>query len=1069
MVNGGLEIYGTEKLNPEQAEAARVRKNTVITAGAGSGKTTVLACRYACLIRSGLNPDEILSITFTNKASNEMTERIYRTLERNSSHDWARAALGKFYKASIQTLDSFCADIARSGAALFGISPDFSIGDALPRELASKSAFAFIIDNRDNPALKTMIADRGIEDLAESLFASTVLNFSSISSPVNYDKIFEKEFAIAKNGYYTFINEYESDMANSKRKKNVVLSAYPEFDELCARTGSETRDNAIILMSKYYDKMPGELNKIKRGPFFLSLVNFALNIENIREIYKLLDNFQNEFNIQKRLAGILSFNDVARLALDTLKRFPDIRRMYKTRIKSIMVDEFQDNNTLQKELLFLLSENEDRVSGTVPNLAELHPDKLFFVGDEKQSIYRFRGADVSVFRSLGKDFPKINLDTNYRSRIGLIDAFNLIFPHIFPVSDKAPEYEAEFMRLKGVRVSDSPVRPHLHFAVFNKEDFPHDKSDTPSSYDMEADFIARTILNLCAENSNFTILKRGTNDEIKCEFSDIAVLMRKKTHAIELEKALIEANIPFNAEEPVNFLNERCVTDMISYMNLIAYPRDKISYAAVLRSPVANLSDCALSVIILKFNKIPFSDKVFEFLDADDIKKYKRAGEMYRALSDSVRKGEKTISQIVNHLWYDYGLRYEVISEAGSAGYAYDYFFELASRADSANLTLSMFLIDLKKRMSKRKNNAKKIEDMDIPVERNPGVRILTVHKSKGLEFPVVFIYAAGEPEKPPTNKGSTFTWKEDDTPVITLNIGAARELPEKTIPNYFQLIRKEEEKKLDTAELKRLLYVAATRAESELFITAASEHDKPSGTPSFFELLRPVITQNTPLWDIMTIPYKSWDEIRYKKRGKTGSMDEAVIPYSKTSVEKTHEPSVLHKTAGNSGNLIRTAAITDNSKKKRTSFKNYSAGFGILVHEIIEEKFSGFFQSRTTVSTRVKKAETLAQNFFDSALGRRAVAASFRKTEYSFITLHKEAGKRVYISGKIDLLFRDNEGITIVDYKTDRIVTPEIHYEQLAVYREAAGNIFPGEKITAYIYYLRHNIEVMLPSAPNY
>jgi len=175
-------------LDDEQIKAVTLETNGVVSAGAGSGKTRVLASRYAWLIiEKKLKPDEILTLTFTNKAVSEMYSRIYRYLLDQSDAE-AAGALKDFHKARISTLDSFSANVARAAAARYGISPDFSSDDTALRDLAREAALRFVLDHRETPAIRQLLVDHKIKNLAEEIFARVVLNYSPISSPLDLNK-----------------------------------------------------------------------------------------------------------------------------------------------------------------------------------------------------------------------------------------------------------------------------------------------------------------------------------------------------------------------------------------------------------------------------------------------------------------------------------------------------------------------------------------------------------------------------------------------------------------------------------------------------------------------------------------------------------------------------------------------------------------------------------------------------------------------------------------------------------------------------------------------------------------
>ncbi|MDR2021483.1 MAG: UvrD-helicase domain-containing protein, partial [Treponema sp.] len=480
-------------LDPRQRKAAAAEFNAVVAAGAGSGKTRVLASRYAWLImEKGYKVDQILALTFTNKAVTEMYSRIYELLV-SQDNERARTAVADFYKARISTLDSFCAAVARTAARNYGIRPDFKCDDAAVRDLAMEASLPFVLNHRDNPSLQVLLADRKIRTVAEELFAETALRYSPVSRPLDFGRFIQiqgeeirRQWKAKTQKAADLIGSIRPAWAGLPRAKfyeslgallGDPLPPAPGIDELLQDGGGtdsgETGPGSVLrkqaaryfeylfaikslshssARSGQYGEVKAYLNELRDFYGDLeTIANTALHWGIIRSVFPLMDEFQTLCNRLKREAGILSFNDIAHLAVDALIEYPDIRKVYKDQFRAVMIDEFQDNNRLQRDLIFLLAEKPGRDKPELPGPQDLSPDKMFFVGDEKQSIYRFRGADVSVFRELAESFRNaagfkesaagealsgdgaLNLIYNYRSRPGIIAAFNRIFGGV-PVS-----------------------------------------------------------------------------------------------------------------------------------------------------------------------------------------------------------------------------------------------------------------------------------------------------------------------------------------------------------------------------------------------------------------------------------------------------------------------------------------------------------------------------------------------------------------------------------------------------------------------------------------------------------
>jgi ATP-dependent helicase/nuclease subunit A len=1086
-------------LNEAQLEAVKTLSNVVVTAGAGSGKTKVLASRFAYLvIEKGCKVDEILTLTFTNKATNEMYSRIYGLL--SSQNDAAsRAAVQDFYKARISTLDSFCAEICALAAPRYGIKSDFTADPDAVYEMADEAALSFVLDNRRNAGIQLLIADNKIRDIARGLFAEIVTEHGSITNPLpfgDYTKKQREELAEKWRHWAALAEEAVTVIKNELPGiKNTTTETYknfyalfkdlpdvtpPEVETLLETGTSIKKEAARAGLCLFLDTLSGisGLRKIGNAggmgrirevhgdfkdnvyPELLKIAAMILNFDSVRDIFCLLDKFQEDFNSKKRIAGMMTFNDVAELAVTILKNEPDIRSIYTEKIKAAMIDEFQDNNELQRELLFLLG------SGSI-----------FFVGDQKQSIYRFRGADVSVFKKLETSIEnRIRLKVNYRSNERLIQAFNGIFSKVFlEKNEETPDFEAEYEALEASTESaggssepaDSGRSEKAHICLFDKNDLSRDAEC--GAEDVEAAFIAEKIRNMV--DGGYQIKAAGVAR--KCAYNDFAVLERSVNRQRNLEKHFRAFGVPYNSENCAGLFLDAPANDIYSFLRVLVYPKDKSAYAAALRSAFARLSDLALTVCMLRFNGAPFDREIEKELPEPDRPLYIRAGEIYRELSWEIRGQNLTSAELVTKLWYDYGCRYETLwsEEAQIYNETYDYLFELARVYDARGKTPALFIDYLDTIASK--NN--KLSDFDLPLERRTGVKIMTIHKSKGLEFPIVFVYGCGGRGQNVKNSGLVSFSREWG---VSLNLKPPENFPSEDCGNYFFELTRDAEKQKEEAELRRLLYVAMTRAEDTLFLTGI-ENIKNTGVKSFIDLLSPVLSPGSEsgFFSRKKIEARNRGEIRkaaalygagqFNAGGGADSMRRkaafAEEKYDAAPETEKNAVFITRKTASSPRGLDsrksrfsrEAAAETGDAFFER--FDLTPAEFGTLVHRVIEERFNGSAGGGTFCEpdSAVHLANEYASVFFESEIGKKSLASPFRKTEYAFLSLRDEDGGKKYVSGVIDLLFEYENEIYIVDYKTDKVVNGEKYSEQMAVYARAARDIF-SKKTRAFLFYLR-------------
>lgn len=807
--------------NKEQAAAINCDTNTVVAAGAGSGKTTVLAGRFARLVTEKKYPvDRILTLTFTRKAAAQMYRRIHRDLSRiaadaNASatapgRELAKKGMQDFFHARIQTLDSYCTTIVKQAASRYGISPDFALDEDRCRDIAAEESLPFVIARRHHPAIERLYRKKKPVDIAKDLFAETVLKYSCLDDPPDFRKdaleqgeiaadMWEDRIAQLRDSIDTLADLAEggdphdgfigqllpvleklhtawdtfpsgASLRSYFKKLNALGPAVsPECAECIRAAEADPIQNGLLQSVMCINEFNGiKLNvgkreyaagkavvKTIRGRFleFSSLAVFCMQAGLILSLMTLLNEFQDLFLLRKRSEGVLTFTDAARLARAILRDHHDIRGNEKKSVETIMIDEFQDNNELQRDLLFLLAEKPDRETEGIPTAADIAQGKLFFVGDEKQSIYRFRGADVAAFNGLKDELAgdELPLLINYRSVPPLIGSFNALFggsvfdpagrepmavyPSVFVPGGELPYFEASYRPLAAGISGDGG----LTVCILDKKKS-NDAEEAAESNDFaanenEAVFTAERIKKLLDEN--------------KYQAGDMAILFRSRSPQKLFEKHLRLLGIPYTSDGIGGFFSDGPVNDLLSVLRLASYPTDTDAYAVTLRSPFVGLSLKGLTICLTLHkreknarskNAVPFSDDALPLLPEGDRKKYAEGQKFYAHILKEIP--EKTVSAMVSELWYAQGYRYETEWHPQTAVYRelYDYLFSLAVQHDDEGRSLAAFT----DKLSAMKEREDPLDDMDIPLERSGAVRLMTIHKSKGLEFPVVFIVCCG-------------------------------------------------------------------------------------------------------------------------------------------------------------------------------------------------------------------------------------------------------------------------------------------------------------------------------------
>lgn len=1101
------------RLDDDQKRAVYAEPSAVVSAGAGSGKTTVLSQRFVWLVASGkARVDQILTLTFTRKAAAEMYERIYRSLRTA-----APGAALAFDQAAISTLDSFCARIVRDRSDRFGITGDFVQDDLRAEELARSTALGIMLKKRRGSALDDYIDMYGFEGVLEDLFVALGTRYFTLADregtgealavqrdrllgeigglagsaaelaekilaldPAAHKQIADAQHHLAEAGLLEPPEDLE-DPAEAERY-SAALSAAGRAVQLPKGKG---KHDDIALYQEYVKEwrqvtpdLVSALETLSAWPLFT-------------ELGEVIEEFRLAFEREKRAAGIVTFRDVPAMAVRLLEEEPEFRLTWKNAYRYIMIDEFQDNNDLQRKLLYLLAEKPERSGTGIPDAAELVPGKLFFVGDEKQSIYRFRGADVGVFKRLSREMEasggtSVDLPRNYRSEPALIDFFNGFFPRIFASAEH--DYEAEFRPLTG-REPSPGIEPRIGF--FYRGYDPDKGSEYLSDADSEAWYVARRIREM-VEGGELAV-PGGT-----AGYGDIALLMRSSGKQINFESAFRRLSIPYTVQSARALFLEAPVSDFYQLLQAALFPEDRLAYFSLLRSPFAGLSDEIIARLFLKERKEhlePFALEPEDPVFGDESERYREVRETFLMVRDSCDR--LPLSEIVRRLWHSRGYRYAVLRNPGYHVYLeyYDYLFELALRADRRGETLASFLDFIRENLGKYE----KIEEIEPPREESVGVRIMSIHKSKGLQFPVVFIAGCGTIGTREGEGASPFYLHPD----LGMTLAAPSKERKSGKANYFYRRGLEMDQEQEVAELKRLLYVAATRAEYHLFFSGYhgrnNRNFEKSGRFAFLNWIGAGFGAGTGEWENdpafrgyleIIPPVETAERDRASRRGGTvrsGPEAErfyASVPalrfefpresYSPSAFGAGQELSVFPGTSPEEESGVLPADRWLDGEEAVTAF-------GTLCHRAVEEGIrKGSVQAAelslpaplAALPAEARRsildaAVGMATRFLESDFGkkaRREAAAGRQASEVAFLY---RTGKGRYIDGAIDLLLEGEEAeeALVVDFKSDRGGDPSRHLPQLAVYRQAAEEL-TGKKVRTFLWYLRRGEAVELDTA---
>ena len=849
--------------------------NILVSAAAGSGKTAVLVERVLQKILSGKSSvDKLLIVTFTEAAAAEMRERIIKSLSgrlySNDCDEQAKKLLKTQIRlaqtADIMTIDAFCNNVVRNNFHALGIDPQIRICDngivKLLIDEAMKNLFSRIYKANDEQEMARFnrLTDFYAKDRDNKALADIIISVyrfvEAFSEPVKwlddavcaYDSPITELAAVCyqdfftKRGAYQCALELEELLAESDLPE--LVGAYADIVYKIARSicDCEHWDDIYDIYSKEFNtpqkrkKFLAPIYELDDSPQKQRLLFSALSLcdifqkqrdtdtmplgitkstKELSELYNtdmlksqtedlvwIVKEFIKEYSALKEKRNLCEFSDIEHFTYTLFRDNPDIRKVYADKYDEILIDEYQDTNMLQDSIFEIISHN-----------------NIFMVGDLKQSIYRFRKGDPYIFKSKSEEYRKqdsphtlITLSQNFRSRNEVLDSVNALFLKIMSepagdvnytggeliVRDKEYEYYPE---------ADSNCKAELcYLSVKRGYDLDRDKC--------EARFCAMKIKELL--DSNAMVFDKSTGKMRRIQKRDIVILensvkYNSKMLTDELSKLGIDSYV-----DKSSFFDRREISIMLSLISLINNLHQDIELISVMRSPIGGFTDNDLATIRCNLKHSDF------FITA--VKEFIRNGDN-KALAARCRGFVKSIERwrgyvrkmsVARLIWtiYEETYFYDImgaIEEGDEAQNNLRLLYERAKQYESAGFK---GLFNFIKYIEQLEENDNDIGGAKLMGENHDVVRIMTIHKSKGLEFPYVFLLGAGR----------------DFPPAITSSVVQMHKLLGMGLPyiyydkHYSQdngihelisIVNRAEA----VSERMRLLYVALTRPREKLYV----------------------------------------------------------------------------------------------------------------------------------------------------------------------------------------------------------------------------------------------------------
>ena len=1193
----------------EQQQVIDLRnRNILVSAAAGSGKTAVLVERIKELVLDKKHPvdiDHLLVVTFTNAAAAQMKERVAKALEKalqeNPSDVRLQQQAALVQNAQITTIDSFCLYVLRNHFHEIGLEPNFRIGDEGELKLLREDVMTGLFEQcyeEKHPGFLHLIScygtsrsDAPVRDMIFKLYSyaqsypwpkqwlrealscyeikteQELEQAPFIEMTVEYGKQMVKGYLEQAEHYLELCQDadgpymYEDACEQDAELMEELLSCdtYQAFYEELGKCKFATLGRAkdYIGSPEKQEQVKAERKKLKDGIGKLKSDCFALTFQEILEqltlvqpsaeaLAEVTERFIDAFTERKQDKNLVDFSDLEHFALEILVeeetgKPTETAKEFQNAYEEIMIDEYQDSNYVQETILRAISRE---VVGQ---------NNLFMVGDVKQSIYRFRLARPELFMEKfdtyeTTDAPcqRIDLHKNFRSRDTVLTFTNDIFYQIMKRNLGGVDYTGEAALYCG---ADYPAGEKAdafdsEILLTTTQELEEGTKQQISKQELEAKLIADRIRKMVGKEE---VVDEETGEFRKVRYGDIVILLRSLSEWADLFAEVLNANgIPAHTVSRTGYFSTLEIRTVLNYLRILDNPRQDIPLAAVLKSPMAGLSDEQLARLRLLAEDKPYHQCVKMFLEAEEelTEKESTADEDMRAklkrFSETYKKLRRQTMDIPMH-----ELLQKVLKETGYARYASALpagrqrlanLHMLSEKAIAYEKTSYHGLYHFIRYIDELQKYDVDFGEAELVGENEDAVNIMSIHKSKGLEFPVCFV----------SGMGKSFN-KQDSRSKMILhpNLGVGLDIIEEDrrikVPAFFKKVIARQTELESLGEELRVLYVAFTRAKEKLIITGCIKDEEMlqqireiycgsnrkelnfkerAEAKTFLEWILPAAAASGS-WDKVcyVTPWSMLEDEAAHQITEHVSLRQRVQQaeeVSDTLYEKIKEqlsyqyphPDAIHLVTKYSVSELKHRAMRELAAKEEEDVTpkfleevstpyvpafmegkaevNQGALRGTAMHRLMEcydftkmpdrsDEFAENIKKQLTGLVQMGKVSEDMQKliripsvelFLKSQLAPRMKAAAMRDDlfrEKPFVMgNHEMEEEMVLIQGIIDVFWVEEDGIVLLDYKTDRVDSAtrlrDMYKEQLDLYAEALERIFPLPVKEKYLYSFRLN-----------
>lgn len=1013
----------------EQQEAIdKEGMNILVSAGAGSGKTAVLTERVLRKIKEGTSIDQLLILTFTNKAALEMKERIRKKLQKENLLE----QLDLIDNSYITTFDAFSLAVVKKYADLLDIPKEISIAETSILKLKKQE----ILENIFNVYYK-----KPTENFQKMIRFFCLKDDRSIQKKIlaldeKLELALEKEEILKNycNDYYTdknitsYIKQYENLII--AKKENLVNS----FQKMIAIADDKYQEKLIGLLKPLEEAIKYEQIKKASSIIIPRLPNnsdeqLKIAKQEVAELLKqlqeltvyenqeymydaikqtkpiiaimleILQKLNQQLNMYKKENNFYTFIDIEKMAIELVKTKEEARKELKDQFEEILIDEYQDTNDIQETFISYIAKN-----------------NVYMVGDIKQSIYRFRNANPKIFKNKydkykqGMDGYVIDLVKNFRSRREVLEDINILFSSIMDDNIGGAEYTKGHAMIFGNTIYEEKAvtkdNHHVEIYTYNKED------DESTKIEKEAFIIADDIKNKI--KNNYLVYDKDQDVLRKATYQDFVILLDRSTDFITYQQIFEYLEIPLTRwqnESAISSTDIYIIKNFFLITTKIAkeeFDQDFfLAYASLARSFLFQYTD----------------EKVYEAIIN---KKYKSTNiyQLFLSLAKEydyltpILFLEKVLEKV------DYHSKLITLGNVKTMDLRMEYFYNLIKNLESLSYTMedvtNYFLnvlssnFDIELAMNQSESNS---------------VKIMTIHKSKGLEYPIC--YFAGFTKKFNDGDYKESVLYDQEYGIIIPDIENDQELITRTM--MLNQLKQE-----DIGEKIRLFYVALTRAREKMIIVIPEEENS-------------ILTEKK-VEDLTRLKYSSFESIMKSVYGSFLNSVKKIetIPNFNKNYLVPKEQELFSLSEKKELKVFSSIYNEETYEKKRFSKEitpkiedEKLMEYGRMVHELLE---------RCDLKTKIipEVDDSFLEKKLNAFIHHPFLIRHQQDKIYQEYEFYQENSSKI-IHGKIDLLLVGKTQATIIDYKLKNIVD-DAYKEQLSGYKKIINNKL-NRQVNCYLY----------------